>query len=141
MSKKTVRVEIPKGQPDRLIQLAKDIMAKHGREGANSPLDPGKLSRLEELVSKAAGLHAEARLLAGRSHAATESRNDLLGIGVDQVAASNDTVLNLVTYVRDQLAIHHRRNEQQLSDYGFEVTLGAARRVKSVPAQGGVAAV
>ena len=141
MSRKTVRVDIPKGRPDRLIQLANDILAKHGSDGPQSPLDPQKLGQLQELVAKAAGLHAEAKLLAGRSQASYEHRNELLGIGVDQGAASPDTVLNLVTYVRDHLTLKHKRREQQLTEYGFNVTLGAVQRAKSAPAQGGVAAV
>ncbi len=141
MSRKTVRVKIPKGQPDRLIQLANDILAKHASEGANSPLDPGKLTRLQEIVSEADRFHANAKRQLALAHKSYQRRDDLLGTGVSQSIDSPDTALNLIGYVRDQLAIHCARREQELGEYGFDISLGAARSPQREVAEGGAAAV
>ena len=45
MSRKTVRVEIPVGSPDKMIVLSEDIKARHDALAGASPLDDAQIGR------------------------------------------------------------------------------------------------
>ncbi len=139
MSRKTVRVDMHKGSPEALLRLANDIVAKHIGDGASSPLSQAKLSRLQELVNAANAANADARNHDAEAQARRQQRDNVLGLAPGQTAVSRDTVLNLVSYVRDYLRIHSEGHEDTLEKYGFGVVVGSAKTPRRAAAQEGVA--
>ncbi len=141
MSRKIVRVNVPRSQPDRLIELAGKILAQHEADGAKSPLAAERMSTLQELVKEARSLNSKAADLAAQASGTRHRRDQVLGIADGQTSGNVNTLLNLVKYARVQLGIHFEGHEQSMETYGFNVVVGSAKSPRrGAGQQGGVAA-
>jgi hypothetical protein len=127
MSRKTVRVDIPNGSPDDLITLGQNIMAKHTKDGAASPLDATKMTALSAALGTAATQNQAAKDADAVAQAARQTRDTALGVADGQTATTKNTGLNLITYARDQLLIENEGTEEALQAYGFNVVVGSAK--------------
>ena len=125
--RKTVRIKLPTNSPDDFIVLLLAIVAKHTKDGASSPLDAKKMSLLSALVSAAAAKNQEAKTADGVAQQCRQMRDNALGLAQGQSSQTPDTGLALAGYVRDQLLLTYKGNEEALSAYGFDVVVGAAK--------------
>ncbi|HUJ08974.1 MAG TPA: hypothetical protein VL171_03035 [Verrucomicrobiae bacterium] len=126
MARKTIRVDIPYRNPDKFIELAQSIL-KYYADGQNEKLDAARIHKLTELTEVAASNHTDSKNLDAQAQAARQRRDTALGIADGQNAATPDTILNLVNYVRDELLLQYAGNEEVLQQYGFDVVIGTAK--------------
>jgi hypothetical protein len=126
MARKTIRIEIPARQPDGLIQLAQSILSFYAGN-QNEALDAAKIHKLTELTDSAASNHTLGKNLDAQAQVARQRRDTALGIADGQSAATPDTILNLVNYVRDELLLQYAGNEEVLEQYGFDIVIGTAK--------------
>jgi hypothetical protein len=127
MARKTIKVEIPESSPNKLLELLKCITEKHQFDPENSPI---KGPMMDDFLLKqvlASEKRKEAKRLSDLSQAMLGEADQILGTGPGQSRQSEGTLLNHLTYFRDQLLLHFRGNEQKMKDYGFKVTLGEAK--------------
>ena len=133
MARKTVRIDVPTNSPDDLIVLGKKVLLKHTASGAVSPLDTAKMAKLQTAVTSADGNNNTAKDLDGEAQRLRQLRDTSLGVSIGQTVETRDTVLNLVTYARNQLLIANDGNEEALSGYGFNVVVGTAKNPAKKP--------
>ena len=126
MGRKTIRVDIPFRQPDEMIQLAQSILS-YISGNPNPALDSGKIRKLADLTDSASSNNTLGKNLDAQAQVARQRRDTALGIADGQSAATPDTILNLVNYVRDQLMVQNECSEEVLQQYGFNVFIGTAK--------------
>jgi hypothetical protein len=110
------RVVIPKN-PDELIALAKNIVAKHTADGAGSPLGGLNMADMGTKTTTADTQHSTATQLYRNAETAMQNRN--LALGTEN--ATQGTVAYYARSVRDVLLGLYKGNEQRLGDWGFRV--------------------
>ncbi len=133
MARRTIRVDIPTGKPDDIIKLAKSVHDKHVSDGVNSPLDTDKMTALDAATTPADTKNSTAKQLDAQSQTLRQQRDTLLGIADGQTADTPGTMLNLLTYARDELLVKFRGNEEMLGEYGFNVVVGSAKSPTKKP--------
>ena len=127
MARKTVRVEIPSGSPDDMITLMDAILAKELAPDSAHELDPAKVSKLSALQSGVKVPHGQAKALDAQAQTLRQQRDTQLGTAAGQSVDTKDTVLYLVTRMRDALLMKYEGNEEALSNWGFNVVVGTAK--------------
>jgi hypothetical protein len=127
MARKTVRVEVPNGQPGKLMDLGEKIVTRSTAPGAAGTLDPDRMTKLGSAIAVAKGLHSTYVSKDAEAQAARQGRNSALGIAVGQNAHTPDTALKDILYARDQLLIEYEGNEEKLAEYGFNVVIGTTK--------------
>jgi hypothetical protein len=123
MAKQTFSVDVPTN-PDDLIALAKALLAKDTALGANSPFKNIKnWSNFPALNGTADTQNNTSNTLYQQAEEATELRDNALG---QTGQLKENTVRWFVTSARDVLLGLNKGSEQQLGEYGFNVTYGPA---------------
>lgn len=130
MARKTIRVDIPTGSPDKLIKLAKDIDTKNNEVGTTPVIDVDATAATKSTANTAGEKRTLAASLAAQAQTLNEDASNLLGLGNGQNAQTPNTVLFDVTGYRDDLLKAFRGNEEKLSEYGFSVVVGEAKSPK-----------
>lgn len=127
MARRTVRVEIPRSEPDNLIKLGEAIVEGDTRLGADSALN-GKhyLASLADRVSRAKAKRKEANDLEKQVITLRAEADHLLGIGEGQNQDTPDTALFYITSANKDLRSAHRTIEEKMGEYGFSVRIGTA---------------
>ena len=126
---------MPANSPDELISLGQSIVAKHTSDGAASPLDAGKMTKLGAVLAIAAPQNQSAKDADAVAQNARQVRDGALGVADGQTAYTKDTALNLITYARDQLLVSDEGAEEALTAYGFNVVVGSAKNPTPAPAK------
>ncbi len=123
MAKQTFSVDVPTN-PDDLIALAKAILAKDTALGANSPFKNIKnWSNFSTLNGTADTSNASSKSFYQQAEEATQTRDNALG---QTGQLLENTVRWFVNSARDVLLGLNKGSEQQLGEYGFNVTYGPA---------------
>jgi hypothetical protein len=130
MARKTKRVGIPNGQPDKFVDLAKKILKKHKELGVDSPLKSIQMDVFEAQLNDAESKRTKSKELRMKSEALMQEANNKLGLAKGQNLQSTDTVYSLMTHIRDMLLVMNRNHEEKLSEWGFEVVVGVAKAGK-----------
>jgi hypothetical protein len=132
MSKNTFSVDIPTN-PDLLIGLATRLIAKDTALAANSPFKNIKnWTNFAALNTTADTNNTASSTLYQQAEEATQARDNVLG-ATGQL--KENTVRWFVTSARDVLLGLFKGSEQQLGEYGFDVTYtGATPAAKPQPA-------
>jgi len=132
MAKNTFSVDVPTN-PDELIALAFKLLAKDTALGANSPFKNIKnWSAFSGLNGTADTSNDSSKTLYQQAEEATQVRDNALG-QVGQL--KENTVRWFVTSARDVLLGLNKGSEQQLGEYGFNVTYGPATSTAKTPAK------
>ncbi len=123
MPKQTFSVDVPTN-PDDLIALAKAILAKDTALGANSPFKNIKnWASFPTLNGTADTSNDSSKTLYQQAEEATQTRDNALG---QTGQLQPNTVRWFVNSARDVLLGLNKGSEQQLGEYGFNVTYGPA---------------
>jgi len=130
MPKKTVKVEIPRVNPDPVLLLIAGILKKHKELGKDSPLDKEDTDALKSIFAKANPQREKAKDYESKSQSHNETARGYLGLNKKQGTETPGTGLYHVTQVRDTLLKKHRGNEEKLSEYTFKVVVGQAKSPK-----------
>lgn len=112
------RINIPKNA-DQLIQLAKNIVAKHTTDGVVSPLGGLDMADMNTKTSTADTENKSAAQCRRDAEKATQNRDNALGSGAG--GPVKGTVEHYVKSARDVLLGLNKGNEQRLGDWGFDV--------------------
>jgi hypothetical protein len=129
MSRKTVRVEVPYRKQDEFISLAEQVINKHEELGESSPLlSLNKMDLFGDKLGQAGQLRNESKKLRNQSESKMEEAKLNLGIAPGQTKETPDTVYNLMLRIRDQLLVTYQGNEEKLSEWGFKVVVGKAKK-------------
>ena len=122
MAKQTFSIDIP-SNPDELIILAKAVLAKDTALGASSPFKNIKnWATFVALNTTADTSNNDSKKYAQMSVEATQARDLILG-ATGQM--KDNTTRWFVTSARDVLLGLNKGSEQQLGEYGYEVTYTA----------------
>ncbi|MCK9480428.1 MAG: hypothetical protein M0R38_01535 [Bacteroidia bacterium] len=116
----TSRVVVPRNA-ERLIGLAKGILAKHEADEEETLLGSFDMAAFANLTEEAETQHELAQKLSRDKESANQVRNKALGYGTGQKRGSAGTLLTYVVAVREVLVGNHKGTEQLLGDWGFEV--------------------
>lgn len=127
MARKTVRVKIPRGNADDMIDLIKHVL-KHDKElGKNSLLDKVDVTALTALLKAAEPEREKAKELEAAAQGFNQSAKNHLGISREQNINTPNTGLYHITQVRDTLLKKLKGVEEKLGEYGFNVAIGSAK--------------
>ncbi|MEW6467880.1 MAG: hypothetical protein AB1458_03100, partial [Bacteroidota bacterium] len=107
--------------PQMLLKLAEDILKKHKKEGADSPLKGIDMIDMEKKVRMAREKYTEVLELRKRSERLTGEVQKLLGIHKSQRTTQPGHLLFYTTRVRDVLKGLYRGTIIRLSEWGFSV--------------------
>ncbi len=133
MARKTVKVEISLKQPEAFSKLIKDIWTKHAALGNNSPLKNFNKINMPDFNTRRLDADTK-RGQAAEFHNKAESINQqaelIYGRAKGQNAETPNTLYNTVTLIRDFLLLQNAGNEESLSEWGFNVVVGAAKGPK-----------
>lgn len=127
MANRTVKVDIPREDPDDLITLAETIIAKHEADPANSKLSASEVLLLKQQVAAAKPARAKAVKMKQDLQAATEEYQLAVGTGKGQTSTTPGTVYNLVNRAKKTLLIAHEGKEEQLETYGMKVKVSLSK--------------
>ena len=130
MARKTVRINVPLGNPDELVALAESIHTKHAELKDKSPLKGLTDLDLEAFGDNAT--EAGEQRSTGKDHErkaqeANGKASSLIGIGPGNSQNTKGTLLFGITQIRDLLAAINKGNEEALSGWGFDVVVGQAK--------------
>lgn len=129
MSRNTIKVVI-KRQPDFLIDLGSDALAKHTADGASSIIPDDiadDLATVLPLADAANKVQKQAYLV---SEAETEKCNLLTGLSLTQNSRTEGTLYFYILSARDILLGLYRGKERNLGNWGF--TVNSPNNVASV---------
>ncbi len=134
MARKTVRINVPLGNPDDLVSLAQSIHAKHAELKDKSPLKA--LTELDmdafgENTTEAEEQRASAKDFERKAQEANGKAAGLIGVGPGHSQNTKGTLLFGVTQIRDFLCAVNKGNEEALSGWGFDVVVGQAKSRKA----------
>lgn len=130
MSRKTVKVTVPVSKPDEFGKLLKNIIAQHAEEGSKSPLKSHRsvnMTTFKSLSVKAEDLRSKAEQLRHRSEKLMEQSRSIYGFGKGQTISTPYTLYNMVDDIKDTLLLAYKGNEEGLGEWGFDVSVGAAK--------------
>jgi len=123
MSKRNVRVTIPKSSPDKLLKLIILILLKDAELGDDSPLKNLDMKLFKDLSETADTKRKEAEELRAKSEATAQESRKALGIAKGQTSDTEGTAYNLLLLIRDQLLIEFSGVEERLEEFGFNVVI------------------
>jgi len=134
MARKTVRINVPLGNPDDLVSLAESIHAKHTELKDKSPLKG--LTDLDmddfgENVTEADEQRTNAKDFERKAQEANGKASGIIGVGPGNTRNTKGTLLFGITQIRDFLAAVNKGNEEALNGWGFEVVVGQAKSRKA----------
>ena len=120
MARRSVRISIPR-KAKKLLKLAKDIAAKHLADGPASKLDDADVTAMNALLVNAVKDDDKSEQLHKDAETSTEGRDNGLGIGEGQNAATTGTIMFYVRKFRNRLTGEFLGQEQRLGDWGYTV--------------------
>jgi len=123
MARKNIRVDIPVRSPERMFTLAERIIEKHKELGKESPLKRFDMGAFEGLISEAKAEYLAGKKLHEQAEAKIEKAYAVIGIADGQNSKTPGTMWKGMTLFRDELLITHEGNEEQLSEWGFNVVV------------------
>jgi len=130
MAKRTVRIKIPVGEPDKFSKLGNDIKKQDADLGAASPLnnDPN-FNRADFLAKLAEGdsFREQSEALRGQAETLMEKANNCYGLGKGQTALTPGTVYNYVINSKNYLLPINNTNPEALTLWGYDVVVGTAK--------------
>jgi len=122
MARKTVRINVPLGNPDELVALAGAIHKKSTELGANSPLKGLTDLDLEDFgdkVTEADTQRKAAKDFERKTQEANGRATNLLGVAPSQTQSTTGTLRFAVTQISDLLAAVNKANEEALTGWGL----------------------
>jgi len=134
MARKTVRINVPLGNPDELVALAGAIHKKSTELGANSPLKGLTDLDLEDFgdkVTEADTQRKAAKDFERKTQEANGRAAGLIGVAPGLTQNTKGTLLFGITQIRDLLAAVNKGNEEALTGWGFDVVVGQAKSRKA----------
>lgn len=138
MSRRNVKVAIPRTDPDHLIKLAEGVLKQSQDTGADCPLkNEAYMPTLATNVAKAKALRQQAAELKAQGEAKNGEALQLLGLAAGQNLTQDGTILYDVTNARNRLLGSHRGKEKNLEPYGFAVKITESTPGKRAAKTGG----
>jgi hypothetical protein len=130
MARVTVKVGIHRRKPDKMINLANDVLEKHKELGENSPLKVLPWDKIQTKLLSAKEKRAEAQALHSRAEALNQEAELALGIADSQNSRTDGTIYNTLTRARDILLGIYKGQEETLSEWGFDVVSATVKNSK-----------
>lgn len=130
MARKTIRVEIPRTNPDTVLEMIAGILKKHKEMGNKSPLDKQVADALKHIYAKAEPIRKKAKEHEAKAQSNNDEARGLLGVNATQGSNTPGTGLYYLTQARDILLPKYKGNEEKLSEWAFDVVLGQAKSPK-----------
>jgi hypothetical protein len=130
MPKKTVKMDIPTRETDKLIELAKRVLERNKKLGDKSLLKELNMADFEAKLQQVISKRNEAKELRQKSEALMEESQKLLGTAKGQTKDDKGTVLYYLTKGRDLLKAK-LDDMENASTYGYETVVKTASKKKS----------
>ena len=113
------------------MKTLEDIVERNTELGAASPFASGDIVDMAAFAAKVAAARAkreEALNHYAHAEAAMNESQSLLGTAAGQGILTTDTCLNYMNRIKRLLLIVNNRNPEGLTLWGFDVTVGVAKR-------------
>jgi hypothetical protein len=122
-----VNFNIPYNSPQGMIDLASDIVSKHGTDGVDTifPESLFDMAAMQQIVDETVALREDAEQSDQQKQADNQAARVLCGYGPGQTSQTFGTLYYEITRVRDLLLLAYDGNEEQLSLWGFNVVVSA----------------
>ena len=133
MARKTVRIHVPQGDPEKLVALADAIKVKDAELQEKSPLKalPNfDINGFTQMLTEAVEQRKSARDFDRNAQEAHGRSAAVIGVGRGQSQYTPGTLLFGITQIRDFLVAVNKGNEEALSGWGFDVVVGQAKSRK-----------
>lgn len=133
MARKTVRIDIPTGSPDKFSKLANDIKAKHLDLGDDSPFKGSTKVNMTDFIARLKDADDNRKLaqkLAEESESAMQKAQNFYGLGKGQSIDTPGTIYYNIDKIKKVLLIENDENEEALSEWGFNVVVGKSKSPK-----------
>lgn len=133
MARRTVTVKSYRYNPSKLLQTLEDIVEYNTELGASSPFASGDIVDMTAFAAKVAAARAkrtEALHHYAQAEAAMNESQSLLGTAAGQGILTTDTCINYMSRIKRTLLVVNDDNPEELSLWGFDVTVGVAKRRK-----------
>lgn len=130
--KVSLRVPLPKGHPDKFIQIMKDIVEEHEQLGAASPLsDPAFVDMVDfkQKLLQADALREASLAARADAEAYMDQARAILGTNTGQTINTNGTLYYMLDTIKKVLLVKNKGTEQNLEHFGFHVVRGATKKV------------
>ena len=141
--RRTVRAEIPKGSPDKMLDLCEAVTKKHEALGPESPLTFPDMTVFKANHIAARNLHKQATDKHKEAQGKTQDMKVIIGISKGQKVNTEGTLYYIIGRVRSRLLDVHKNHEEQLEQWGFNIVITETmpnkpyKRVTIVIAKGG----
>jgi hypothetical protein len=141
MGRRTVRINLQTGNPDKFLELCKAIVEHNDALGASSPLASGDIidmAAYSNTLAQAVEARESALELYARAEAAMAQSRQLMGMAPGQSSTTPGTLYNLTLQIKKLLLVLETENPEALSHWGFDVVIRMAksRGKKKVAAKG-----
>ena len=133
MAKTNIRVPIPIGKVKEMIILLKAIVAKNIDMGVETPINNVDMALFNAKMEDAEKLRAESASLRAQSENKMEQANTIMGTEHGQNIRTLGTLYNDVMKIRDLLLVVYSGNEEQLSEWGFNVVVSSSTSHPVIP--------
>jgi hypothetical protein len=130
MGRKTVKIPIYQGNPEKFSDLIKDIWERHEEMGPSSPLLNNPLvdmGRFEALKTEAFEKRKQALKYYAHAQSLMQHARSLMGVDIGQTINTEDTLYNMVNQIKRYLLVKYPGSEEELLDWGFEVVIRTAK--------------
>ncbi|MBI4931585.1 MAG: hypothetical protein HY841_12520 [Bacteroidetes bacterium] len=133
MARRTVRIEVPINKPDAFSKLLNKILKQHETLGKDSPLENNPkidMKKFKESLTTADQKRAASEKLKGQSEDTMQEAKTIYGNGKGQDVETPGTLYNMEDEVKDILLHENKGNEEELSQWGYNVVVGSAKSPK-----------
>ena len=132
MAKVSLRIPLPKGHPEKFVQLMRDIVKQHEALGPSSPLNDTSVVDMADFKAKlleADALREESIQHRADAEATMGHAKAILGITQGQSINTDGTLYYMLDKIKRQLIIKNKGVEQNLEHFGFHVVRGTTKKV------------
>ncbi|MES2619902.1 MAG: hypothetical protein V4615_03545 [Bacteroidota bacterium] len=142
MARRTVKIEIPIGYPEKYTHLIQRIWGKHVELGPSSPFFNNPMidmSKFEANMQQALELREQAIEHHEKGEVLMQQSRQLLGVDKGQTINTPDTLYYFTDIIKRILRVKHIGIEEMLSSWGFNVIIRQAKnpvRKKKAAASG-----
>lgn len=141
MGRRTVRINLQTGNPEKFLELCKAIVEYNDALGASSPLASGDIidmAAYSNTVAQAVEARERALELYAQAEAAMAQSRQLMGRAPGQSSTTPGTLYYSTLQIKKLLLVLETENPEALSPWGFDVVIRTAksRGKKKVEAKG-----
>ncbi len=125
MARKTVRVEIPRKNPDDILTLMDEIILQHTTLGVDSKLTDAVVNDLKATAVAVKPIRQAAKDAEALAQQKNQEARQKLGVDKGQTSTTPGTGIYKLIDIAEKLQNAYKGNEEAMSGYGYKVVVGS----------------